>query len=135
MRKLLIVISLFSMVILESCGVASTGSIKKDTTIDPVVTAHALAEAGDYLQASYYLESAIKTEEDEIKYLPYLIDAMVRSRRLLASLESLERLIELQPDNNEARELYSLIREITGTDNKNIKGEENDRDRNIQRIN
>jgi hypothetical protein len=43
--------------------------------------------------------------------------------------------MELQPDNKEARELYSLIKEITGINNQNKTGEENDRDRSIQRLN
>ena len=101
----------------------------------PAENAEALCKNGRFLQASYFLEAAIKTEEDERRYLPLLIETLIKSRRLLASLPNLQRLMELEPENTEVKELYRIILKITSSDIHRQTGENHDSIRNIQQIN
>ena len=108
MRYLAVIIIILSMT--PGCAGQSRYEDKAFKTANPFSAVLELQRSGRYLEATYYLEALIKDRDDEIKYLPLLIESQVRSHRLLASLESLLRLRVLQPDNRAADELYYIIK-------------------------
>jgi len=107
-RVCLTVIALFVL----SCAASQSGNAGSKEKQEPLLIARYLSEKGEYLHASYYYEAALDEGASELEYLPALIDSQVRSGRLLASLSSLERFCELQPENREARKFYILIKKI-----------------------
>jgi len=113
-KILIITILIIQTLLLGGCASSTSKKNSPVKTANPADVAKELQMQGNYLQSTYYLEAAIKTTNDEIKYLPLLIEAQIRSRRLLASLYSLKRLNTLQPGNKPAIDLYETVKKTIG---------------------
>jgi hypothetical protein len=102
-----------------ACGSAATvkgGSSLEETGVqqksDAMVIAELLERRGYYLEASYYYEAALANGGDEDSILPRLICTQIRANRLRAAKQGVERLREIDGDNETIASLLELLHRL-----------------------
>ena len=79
---------------------------------DAMVIAELLARRGYYLEASYFYEAALADGGDEDSILPRLICMQIRANRLRAAKQGVERLREIDGDNETLASLLELLHRL-----------------------
>lgn len=75
---------------------------------DAMVIAELLERQGYYLESSYYYEAALANGGDEDAILPRLVCTQIRANRLRAAKQGVERLREIDGDD----EIFALLLEL-----------------------
>ena len=109
-----------AIILLVLCGSVGCASATPEPKASPeaaraaacrrnLAVGDAMSKRGRHLEASFYYEAALTPETDEVRILPKLIAAQVRSGRLRAAGNNTARLIALVGEQPELVRLSRLL--------------------------